>query len=94
MSELVLYRKYRPRSFEEVVGQDHVVLAITNSIKMGRIAHAYLFSGPRGIGKTTMARLIAKALNCANLSKISGGNLGNKLSIRRSLGEGGQLIFI
>lgn len=65
MSELVLYRKYRPRSFDEVVGQEHVVTAITNAFKMGRVAHAYLFSGPRGVGKTTMARLIAKSLNCS-----------------------------
>ncbi|MEK7074211.1 MAG: DNA polymerase III subunit gamma/tau, partial [Patescibacteria group bacterium] len=64
MSEQVLYRKYRPRGFDEVVGQEHVVTAIRNSLKMERIAHAYLFSGPRGVGKTTMARLIAKALNC------------------------------
>ena len=64
MSEQVLYRKHRPRGFDEVVGQEHVVTAIRNSLKMERIAHAYLFSGPRGVGKTTMARLIAKALNC------------------------------
>lgn len=64
MSELVLYRKYRPRDFSEVVGQEHVVTAITNAFKLGRVAHAYLFSGPRGVGKTTMARLIAKSLNC------------------------------
>ena len=64
MSEQVLYRKYRPRSFDEVVGQEHVVTAITNAFKMGRVAHAYLFSGPRGIGKTSVARLIAKSLNC------------------------------
>ncbi len=65
MSELVLYRKYRPRSFEEVVGQEHVVAVLTNALKQGRVAHAYLFSGPRGTGKTTIARLIAKALNCS-----------------------------
>ncbi len=64
MSEQVLYRKYRPRAFEEVVGQRHVTGAIQNAIATGRVAHAYLFSGPRGIGKTTVARLIAKALNC------------------------------
>ncbi len=66
MSELVLYRKYRPRDFSEVVGQDHVVGAIRNALKLGRIAHAYLFAGPRGVGKTTMARLIAKSLNCTD----------------------------
>ena len=64
MSELVLYRKYRPKSFDEVVGQEHVVTAIRNAFRMGRVAHAFLFSGPRGIGKTSMARLIAKSLNC------------------------------
>ena len=64
MSELVLYRKHRPKDFDEVIGQEHVVEAIRNSLKMGRIAHSYLFSGPRGVGKTTIARLIAKALNC------------------------------
>lgn len=69
MSELVLYRKHRPRHFDEVVGQEHVVRAITNSIKMGKIAHAYLFSGPRGVGKTTIARLIAKGLNCEGENK-------------------------
>lgn len=66
MSEQVLYRKHRPRAFDEVVGQEHVVNAIRNSLKLERIAHAYLFSGPRGVGKTTMARLIAKALNCSD----------------------------
>lgn len=64
MIEQVLYRKYRPRSFDEVVGQEHVVGAVQNAFKIGRVAHAYLFSGPRGIGKTTTARLIAKSLNC------------------------------
>src|SRR3990167_6206422 len=62
---LVLYRKHRPKVFDEVIGQDHVVSAVRNAIKMGKAAHAYLFSGPRGVGKTTVARLIAKALNCA-----------------------------
>ena len=64
MSELVLYRKHRPKDFDEVIGQEHVVEAIRNSLKMERIAHAYLFSGPRGVGKTSVARLIAKSLNC------------------------------
>lgn len=65
MSEQVLYRKYRPRDFSEVVGQEQVVGAIKNAFRLGRVAHAYLFSGPRGVGKTSMARLIAKSLNCA-----------------------------
>lgn len=69
MSELVLYRKYRPRHFDEVIGQDHVVASVTNAIKHGKQAHAYLFSGPRGVGKTTVARLVAKALNCEGSEK-------------------------
>jgi len=65
MNEQVLYRKYRPRDFSEVVGQEQVTGAIQNAFRIGRVAHAYLFSGPRGVGKTSMARLIAKSLNCA-----------------------------
>ena len=60
----VLYRKYRPQSFEEIIGQEQVVRVLNNSLKQGRIAHAYLFSGPRGVGKTTIARLVAKSVNC------------------------------
>lgn len=66
MNKLVLYRKYRPQSFSEVVGQTHVVQTLTNSIIAGHISHAYLFSGPRGSGKTTIARLFAKTVNCEN----------------------------
>lgn len=64
MNNLVLYRKYRPQSFGEIVGQEHVVQTLTNSIKGNNISHAYLFSGPRGSGKTTIARIFAKAVNC------------------------------
>ncbi len=63
---LVLYRKYRPQVFSEVVGQEHVVQTLTNAVSSGIISHAYLFSGPRGSGKTTVARLLAKSLNCQN----------------------------
>jgi DNA polymerase-3 subunit gamma/tau len=59
-----LYRKWRPQLWEEVVGQDHVVQTLRNALRTGRTAHAYLFAGPRGCGKTTTARLVAKALNC------------------------------
>jgi DNA polymerase-3 subunit gamma/tau len=68
MNNLVLYRKYRPQSFAEIIGQDHVVKTLTNSISSKNISHAYLFSGPRGSGKTSIARLFAKAVNCADLS--------------------------
>lgn len=64
MSYTVLARKYRPQAFEEMTGQEHVVRTIENAIKLDRVAHAYLFAGPRGVGKTTAARLLARALNC------------------------------
>ena len=64
MSE-VLYRKWRPQSFSEVAGQDAVTRTLRNSVASGRLAHAYLFCGPRGTGKTTLGRLLAKAANCA-----------------------------
>lgn len=63
---VVLYRKYRPKTFAEIVGQEHIVKTITNAIKLEKISHAYLFYGPRGCGKTTIARLIAKSINCQN----------------------------
>ncbi len=64
MSYLVLARKYRPQTFDEVVGQTHVTQTLVNAIQGGRVAHAMLFSGPRGTGKTTIARILAKAMNC------------------------------
>jgi len=64
MSYQVIARKYRPQRFEDVVGQEHVTQTLSNAISQGRIAHAYLFVGPRGTGKTTIARIFAKCLNC------------------------------
>ena len=62
MSYLVLARKFRPQKFDEVIGQEHISQTLKNAISENRVAHAYLFSGPRGCGKTTMARILAKAL--------------------------------
>lgn len=67
-----LYRKWRPQSFSEVAGQEHVTKTLLNAVKSGRISHAYLFAGPRGTGKTSIARLLAKALNCDVRSKKLG----------------------
>ncbi|NTW07788.1 MAG: DNA polymerase III subunit gamma/tau, partial [Syntrophaceae bacterium] len=64
MEYLVLARKFRPQSFEDVAGQEHVVKTLRNAISQGHVAHAFLFSGPRGVGKTTIARILAKSLNC------------------------------
>src|SRR6476469_10679048 len=64
MSYQVLARKYRPQQFSEVIGQEHVTRTLKNAIELGRIAHGYIFSGHRGIGKTTVARILAMALNC------------------------------
>jgi len=64
MSYLVIARKWRPQTFEDVVGQGHVTRTLQNAISAGRVAHAYLFTGPRGVGKTSTARILAKALNC------------------------------
>jgi DNA polymerase-3 subunit gamma/tau len=64
MSYLVLARKWRPQSFDELIGQEPIIRILKNSVDQGKVAHAYLFSGPRGVGKTSTARILAKALNC------------------------------
>ena len=72
MSYLVLARKYRPRNFGEMVGQDHVVQALTNALTTQRLHHAYLFTGTRGVGKTTVSRILAKSLNCQGVDGQGG----------------------
>ena len=64
MASQALYRKWRSQTFDEIIGQQHVTQTLINALKLDRVAHAYLFSGPRGTGKTSTARLLAKAVNC------------------------------
>ncbi|HLA45755.1 MAG TPA: AAA family ATPase, partial [Aggregatilineales bacterium] len=64
MDNQALYLKWRPQTFDDLIGQDHITLTLRNALRQERIRHAYLFSGPRGTGKTTTARLLAKAVNC------------------------------
>src|SRR5262245_40463266 len=72
ISYRVLARKYRPTSFAELIGQDAMVKTLTNAVATGRIAHAFILTGVRGVGKTTTARIIAKALNCVGLDGKGG----------------------
>src|SRR2546423_10676075 len=72
MSYTVLARRYRSTTFDEVIGQDHVAQTLKKAIASGRVAHAYLFCGTRGVGKTSMARILAKALNCENAKGPTG----------------------
>jgi len=70
MASQALYRRYRSQTFDELIGQEHIVQTLRNALAEGRIAHAYLFTGPRGVGKTTVARLLAKAVNCTAAQEL------------------------
>ena len=88
---LTLYRKYRPQRFEDVIGQEHIKLTLQNEILNDKIAHAYLFAGPRGIGKTTLARVFAKAINC---EKRKGYEPCNECDSCNSITDGNNLDLI
>ncbi len=66
MSYTALYRKFRPATFSEMVGQEHIIKTLKNQLISGRVGHAYLFNGGRGTGKTTAAKVLARAINCLN----------------------------
>jgi DNA polymerase-3 subunit gamma/tau len=85
MTSQVYYRKWRPSSFAELAGQEHVSTTLRQSVRLGRISHSYLFCGPRGCGKTTTARIIAKAANCLDLQD---GDPCNACSVCQSINEG------
>jgi DNA polymerase-3 subunit gamma/tau len=84
MAYKALYRKYRPSTFDEVVGQKSVVTTLLNAVKTGKLAHAYLFCGPRGTGKTTVAKLLAKTINCTSEGERPCGRCANCLEIQES----------
>ena len=84
-----LYRKYRPQTFDEVIGQAHVTTTLAREVAEGRVAHAYLFTGPRGTGKTTTARILAKALNCSN--RHADGSPDNECESCLAITEGNSL---
>ena len=86
-----IYRRYRPIDFEEVIGQKYIIQTIKNSILNDKIGHAYLFSGPRGIGKTTIARIVAKAVNCLNPNE---GNPCNACDVCKAVNEGSAIDVI
>jgi DNA polymerase-3 subunit gamma/tau len=85
MTYQVLARKYRPKVFQEIVGQSHASISLKNAVTRDKISHAYLFAGPRGVGKTSTARILAKALNCSNLDD---GNPCNKCDVCEAVDRG------
>ncbi len=92
MASQALYRKWRSRTFDEVIGQQHVTQTLINALRLGRVAHAYLFSGPRGTGKTSTARLLAKAVNC--LAEDMADRPCNECHICTAINEGRLLDLI
>ncbi len=90
MALQALYRRWRPQRFEDVIGQEHIVQTLRNAVAQGRLAHAYLFAGPRGTGKTSVARILAKAVNCTG----PGEKPCNECAICRSISEGRALDLI
>lgn len=91
MSYIALYRKWRPLIFEDVVEQEHIVTTLKNAVKTERVAHAYLFCGTRGTGKTTMAKIFSRAVNCKNPID---GNPCNECAVCKGILDGSNLDVI
>ena len=91
MSYTALYRKFRPLCFEDVKGQEHIVKTLKNQIKADRIGHAYLFTGTRGTGKTTIAKILARAVNCEHL--VNGSPCGECASCKNILSGAGMNVI-
>ncbi|MDI6765504.1 MAG: DNA polymerase III subunit gamma/tau, partial [Bacteroidota bacterium] len=85
MTYLVTARKWRPMVFEDIIGQSHITITLRNAIATNRLSHAYIFSGPRGVGKTTTARILAKAINCVNPNNL---NPDNECDLCKEITEG------
>jgi len=92
MSYMALYRKFRPQKFEDVKGQDHIITALKNQITTGRIGHAYLFTGTRGTGKTTVAKIFARAVNCEHTEED--GSPDNTCDLCRKIMQGTSMNVI
>jgi DNA polymerase-3 subunit gamma/tau len=88
---IVSARKYRPQTFETVVGQSHITTTLKNAIRNNQLAHAFLFCGPRGVGKTTCARILAKTINCENITPKEKAAIS---AIHASFNEGTFRIFM
>ncbi len=89
MSYTALYRKFRPQNFDDVKGQDHIVTTLRNQLKMNRLGHAYLFCGTRGTGKTTVAKILARAVNC--LSPLEDGSPCGECTMCKAIAAGNSL---
>ena len=86
ITSTVLYRKYRSKNFDELVGQDHITKILKNAVKSDQLSHAYLFVGSRGTGKTSTARILAKAVNCK--SPLKDGNPCNECDVCKGIDHG------